>query len=295
MNSDMLWVERYRPKQLIDLVLADSHRSVLEGFIKDGVIPHLLLVGAVGSGKTTIARILLDKLDCTSLELNASDERGIDTVRNRVKGFLMTQSFTRWRVVFMDESDYLTKDAQASLRNVMERFSEKGRFILTANYEEKIIEPLQSRCQVLRFNSMERKAVFKRVKYILTSREVKWDPETALKVIDDHYPDVRRIINTLQLSVVDGELKYQIEADVARDVREALKKKDLRAIRKIVMEQRPDFTQLYRSLFDTIPELGVRSKASVAITLAEYLYRDALVADKEMNFAAAMLEVMKEL
>ncbi len=295
LSQNTLWVEKYRPKTLSDLVLIDEHRAVLEGFIEKGVIPHLLLVGVVGSGKTTIAKILLNSLDCSSLELNASDERGIDTVRDRVMTFLRTMGLKRWRVVFLDEADALTTPAQFSLRNVMERFSEKGRFILTANYEEKILEPIRSRCQTLRFNSLDRKEVFKRVSYILLAEGVKSNVEVVLKVIDDHYPDVRKIINTLQLGVVDGEILYRAKVDVAKEVREALKKKDIRAIRKIVMTHRPDYIQVYRSLFDTLPDLTTGAKASLGITIAEYLYRDAIICDREVNFAACCLEMMKEL
>ena len=182
LSQNTLWVEKYRPKTLSDLVLIDEHRAILEGFIEKGVIPHLLLVGVVGSGKTTIAKILLNSLDCSSLELNASDERGIDTVRDRVMTFLRTMGLKPWRVVFLDEADALTQPAQFSLRNVMERFSEKGRFILTANYEEEILEPIRSRCQTLRFNSLDRKEVFKRVSYILLAEGVKSNVEVVLKV-----------------------------------------------------------------------------------------------------------------
>ena len=161
MRSDVMWVEKYRPTKFADMVLDADHKSALEGFLEDGSIPHLLRVGAVGSGKTTIGRILAKGLDCSVLEMNASDERGIDVVRDKVKRFLMTAGLRRWRVVFLDEADQLTPDAQACLRNVIERFSEHGRFLMTANFEDKIIEAVRSRCQILRFKTLDRKKVYK--------------------------------------------------------------------------------------------------------------------------------------
>lgn len=267
---------------------------VLEGFISQGSIPHLLLVGAVGSGKTTIARILTTKLDCAVLELNASDERGIDTVRDRVKTFLMSLSTHALKICFLDEADNLTPDAQMCLRNVMEKYSERGRFILTANFEERIIEPLRSRCQTLRFNQLDRKQVFKRVVFVLTKEGVSFETDDVLRLVDELYPDIRKILNTVQLHTREKKFKYEAPVDVLKEVREAIKEKNLRGIREVVSENKPDFVILFRGLFDSIGEMEIRARASSAITIAEYLFRDSMIADREINFAACCLELMKE-
>ncbi len=297
LTPDLMWVEKYRPRCIEDLVLSEENAQAVKKFLQERAIPHLLLVGSVGSGKTTIARMLLSNMDCTSLELNASDERGIDTVRNRVKGFLMTAGVSCWRVVFLDEADALTPDAQFSLRNVMERFSAHGRFVLTANYEEKIIEPLRSRCQSLHFSALPKREVFQRAMKVLKLEGVAFEVEGVMRVVDEHYPDVRKIINTLQLCTSGGKFTYKASVDVLGKVRGFLQQKDLRSIRELVLQERPDFTTLYRGLFDTLPELLQGKSGSLAtagVTIGEYLYRDSIVADREINFSACCLELMKE-
>jgi len=297
MDSDVLWVEKYRPREIKDMVLDKEHRASIEEFLKTGSIPHLLLVGKVGSGKTTISRILTRELDCSVLEMNASDERGIDVVRQKIKTFLMTAGLKKWRVVFLDEADQLTPDAQAALRNVMERFSDHGRFLMTANFEDKIIEAIRSRCQVLRFETLERKQVYQLCARIFKKEGVESEPEDVLRVIDDHYPDVRSVVNALQIGSREGKFVYRGMVDVVKDVRELLLKKDVNGIRKLVMTHRPDFTLLYRGLFDTVTEFVKSSEdqTGVSINLAEYMFRDAIVADREINFAACCLEISKGL
>ena len=297
MRADVMWVEKYRPTKLSDMVLDADHKSALEGFLEDGSIPHLLLVGAVGSGKTTIGRILSRELDCSVLEMNASDERGIDAVRDKVKRFLMTAGLRRWRIVFLDEADQLTPDAQACLRNVIERFSDHGRFLMTANFEDKIIEAVRSRCQVLRFKTLDRKRVYKLCTKILGAEDVRFEPEDVLRVIEDHYPDVRSVVNSLQLGSRKDGFTYAGLFDVVNEVRQRLLHKDVNGIRKLVLTHRPDFTLLYRGLFDSITKFVKKADArtGVAINIAEYMYRDAIVADREINFAAMCLEITKEL
>lgn len=289
-----MWVEKYRPRKLSDMVLIDEHRSAIEGMIADNAIPHLLLVGNVGSGKTTIARILVESIDCTCLELNASDERGIDTVRVKVKEYLQTAGFRKWRICFLDEADALTPDAMFCLRNIMEQYSQRGRFILTANYESKILDAIRSRCQILRFESLDRKSVFKHARKILDSEKVQYDVSELISTVDDNYPDIRGVINALQLSTVNGKLYYSGIADLVAQVRGLIKTKNLNDVRSFVMTHRPDFTMLYRGLFDTIDKLVSDNKRTeVSLSIAEYMYRDSVVADREINFAACVLEIMR--
>ncbi len=297
MRSDVMWVEKYRPTSFDDMVLEPEHKASLQGFLEDGAIPHLLLVGAVGSGKTTSGRILAKQLDCSVLEMNASDERGIDVVRDKIKTFLMTAGLKRWRIVFLDEADQLTPDAQAALRNVIERFSKTGRFLMTANFEDKIVEAVRSRCQVIRFKTLNRKEVYKLCSRILKAEDVKSDPEEVLRVIEDHYPDVRSVVNALQLGSRKGVFEYAGLVDVVGDVRRLLAQKDVNGIRKLVLTHRPDFTLLYRGLFDSIPQFVKTHdmRRGVAIEIAEYMFRDAIVADREINFAACCHAITKEL
>lgn len=296
MRADVLWVEKYRPKSLSEMVLDPSHRDALDGFLKDGAVPNTLLVGAVGSGKTTAARILVTGIDCSVLELNASDERGIDTVRDKIKSFLMVSGLRRWRVVFLDEADFLTPDAQAALRNIFERFSDTGRFILTANSEERIVEAIRSRCQIFRFKVLDRKQVYKFCTRILAAEDVKFDPEDVLRVIEENHPDVRSVVHALQQGSRAGKFEYVGLVDMVEQVRQCLAARDVPGVRKLILTHRPDLTLLYRGLFDSIPKF-VRNQAArtnVAINIAEYMYRDAIVADREVNFAACCLEITKE-
>jgi replication factor C small subunit len=292
-----MWVEKYRPTKFADMVLDADHKSALEGFLEDEAIPHLLLVGAVGSGKTTIGRILAKALDCSVLEMNASDERGIDVVRDKVKRFLMTAGLRRWRVVFLDEADQLTPDAQACLRVVIEKFSGHGRFLMTANFEDKIIEAVRSRCQILRFKTLDRKRVYRLSSKILADEDVKFEPEDVLRVIEDHYPDVRSVVNALQLGSRKGEFTYAGMFDVVNEIRQLLLQKNVNGIRKLVLTHRPDFTLVYRGLFDSIPKFvkDAGARKGVAINIADYMWRDAIVADREINFAACCLEISEVL
>lgn len=295
MRSDVMWVEKYRPEKLADMVLDPGHKDALEGFLEDGSIPHLLLVGVVGSGKTTIGRILTRNMDCSVLELNASDERGIDVVRDRIKTFLMTAGLKKWRVVFLDEADQLTPDAQACLRNIIERFSKNGRFLMTANFEDKIIEAVRSRCQILRFKTLDRRKVYKLCSKIFKAEDVKFEPDDVLKVIDDHYPDVRSVVNALQLGSKNGEFTYACLIDVVNEIRQFLMQGDVNSIRKLMLTHHPDFTIVYRGLFDSIPKFVTDKelRSGVAINIAQYAYQDAIVADREINFAACCLEIVK--
>ncbi len=298
---NMLWVEKYRPKSLDDLVLSDENRQTLKKFVDGKEIPHLLLEGITGSGKTTVARILIGSLDCSVLSLNASDDRGIETIRTRVKQFLQTQSPHQWKVVFLDESDAMTPEAFFCLRNIMERFSERGRFILTANHIEKIHEAILSRCQRLQFRPLDRKLVTRNVMKILKEEKITFDPNDVIRLISDHYPDVRKIINQAERRTNEGKLTYTPEQAVETQVLDLIKKRQLRPIRELLAVTKPEFTDLYRYLFDVIAghHEGVESPVALSmrrdavLAIAEYAYRDALVPDRELQFAACCLKLIE--
>jgi DNA polymerase III delta prime subunit len=177
----------------------------------------------------------------------------------------------------------------------MEQYSANGRFILTANYESRIIDAIRSRCQVLRFESLDRREVFKRARMILREEGVEHDTEDVLRVVDDHYPDVRGVVNALQLGSVDARFSYKGVSDTVGRIRDLIRSKDLNAVRSYVMTARPDFTTVYRGLFDTVERLAPGSESKTAIKIADYMYRDAIVADREVNFAACCLSIMGDL
>lgn len=290
-----LWVERYRPQQIEDLVLQDNVRAELTKFIKEKSIPHLLLLGGAGVGKTTIAKILLKALDCDTLELNASSERGIDVIRNKVTSFAMMHSMKQWKIVFLDEMDYLTFDAQAALRNVFETYSQYVRFICTGNYPNKIIPAIKSRCQCLEFDHLEKKSVIKLLMGIMEKENVKYDPDDFLILVEDHYPDIRSMVNTLQLDSVNGQFQYRRSASL-KDMAvlmDCIKRGALTEIRKMNM----DYAEAYKHLFDRIDDLtnDYDKKIKMSLVVADHFRDEAFCADREINFAACSIRVMETL
>lgn len=296
-----LWVEKYRPNELWKLVLEQPTRDALESFIKAGEIPHLLLSGITGSGKTTIARILLNSLDCVYLELNASQERGIATVRERVTGFLMAATKRRWKIIFLDEADQLTPDAQAALRNVMEKYAHVSRFILTANFHNQLIEAIRSRCQTFMFRPIEKRAVITKLMDILSCEKVEAELEDVVRIVDDCYPDIRQIINHAQRCTLNNKLTYQQVRNPGLEVLAMLTKGELREIRKFIAAEKPDFAALYHTLFDACagtydsvaPPVPWPQVPQALMTIAEFAYRDALVVDREIQFAACCQQLMQ--
>jgi replication factor C small subunit len=298
---NMLWVEKHRPRELDQLVLEKQVRETLDKWIAAGEIPHALLVGITGSGKTTIARILIDKLDCAVLQLNASDDRGIDVVRGRIKNFLQASSTYKWKIVFLDEADQLTPDAQGALRNIMERFSSRSRFLLTANYEDKLVEAIKSRCQILYFRPIEQKLVVRKLKELLDHEKIEYEFTDLVQIVTDAYPDIRAAINHAQKCVLNGRLTYEAVRNVAFEILELVKEGKLRDIRVMIAQTKPEFADLYRMLFDAcsgrfekIPSPIQQSGTGQALlAIAEYAYRDAIVVDREIQFAACCQRLMQ--
>ena len=202
-----LWVEKYRPTTLKGYVGNEVIKNKIEDYLKQGSIQNLLLHGVAGTGKTTLAKLLVKNIDCDYLYINASDERGIDTIREKIQPFALSMGFNDVKIVILDEADYLTPQAQATLRHTIEACSATTRFILTCNYLERIISPLQSRCQTFEITPPSKGDVFDTLKNILANEGIEASESTSMKVIDTHYPDIRKIINTIQGSVVNGEIK----------------------------------------------------------------------------------------
>ena len=287
-----LWIEKYRATTLDDMVLDTNVKELFDKYIKEGEIPHLLFIGAPGTGKTTLARILVKNLDAECLELNASDERGIDTVRDKIKRFAMTASYKKWKIVFCAEADGITAPAQFSLRNIMEKYANSCRFILTANYKDRIIEPIQSRLQVIEFDNLPQQARYKFLINILTKENIKYDSEDIFKILDDSEGDLRAAINILQSMVKGDTLVYSSMKDKVDYMLlwKLTKEKNWGKVREII-EDGLDTTYILDKLFFHVFE-NISPDTALTV-LGEYVYRDSIVVNKNLNLLCALIELSK--
>jgi replication factor C small subunit len=287
-----LWIERYRSQTLEQYICSENLRDRIQSFIDSNNIPHLVFSGTAGLGKTTLAKLIVKNIKCDYLYINASDENGIDTIRDKVKGFASTASFQPIKIVILDEADFLTQPAQAALRNLIEEYSAYTRFILTCNYVERLIEPLQSRCELHILKPPTKGAVAKHICInILDVEGITYEMKDIAQVVNTFYPDVRSIIKTLQQFSQNGKLIVGvIDTDWCKPLVEILKKRDKDAwyqIRQLVADaQVDDFQIAYRYMFDHLTEFSYGNDASIIILLDEYSYRANVCPDKELNFAA---------
>ena len=215
--SNTIWVEKYRPTNLDSYIGNEHLKSKVEIYLESGDLPHLLLYGRAGTGKTTLAKLLVKNIDCDYIYINASDENNVDTVRTKVKNFASTIGFKDMKVIILDECDYVTPNAQAALRNLMETFSKHCRFILTCNYVERIIDPIQSRCQSFQIIPPSKNEVAKHLHNILIQENVIDSPEDIKVLVESGYPDIRRVINSAQRNVVKGRLKLDTSSIIQND------------------------------------------------------------------------------
>lgn len=301
-KENSLWVEKYRPDSLEGYVGNEHILEKVKIYIQNEDVPHLLLYGQAGTGKTTLAKIITNQIDCDVMYINASDENSVDAVRDKIRGFASSMGFRNWKVVILDESDYLTPNAQAALRNLMETFSKSTRFILTCNYVEKIIDPIQSRCQTFGITPPSKKEVAMRMKDILDSEGVSYEMPDLAILVNSGYPDIRRVLNAAQRQVVNGVLKIDkastIQANYMDEVLNVMKsstgvKDSFTSVRQIIADSKvKDFTPFYRFLYDNIDEYANGKVGNTILKIADAQYKDASVVDKEINIMAMMLEIL---
>jgi DNA polymerase III delta prime subunit len=297
-----LWVEKYRSKILDEYVGNEQLKQMVAQYLKKNDIQNLLFYGTPGTGKTTLAKLIVNSINCDYIYINTSDERGIDTIRDKVQGFASSASFKPIKIIILDEADFLTIQAQASLRNIIETYSRTTRFILTCNYLERVIDPLQSRCQVLKITPPSKKEVAQHVSYILDKEKVEYELEDLALVVNKHYPDVRKILNTCQVNVVDNTLQIDntvLTGGYKDGLLKELKsptKSSFTKIRQILADSNlDDFDDVFRFLYDNIDEYVKEdmNKGIITITIEEYMFHANFRIDKEINLMALISKILQ--
>ncbi len=301
-NNHSLWVEKYRPNKLEDYVGNEHLKAKVEGYLESGDVPHLLLYGKAGTGKTTLAKLIVNSIDCDYIIINASDENNVDTVRNKVKNFASSMGFKPFKIIMMDEFDYMTPNAQAILRNLMETFSKHCRFILTCNYVEKVIEPIQSRCQSFQIVPPTKKDVAIQMSKILKAENIEFDVKDLVPIIDSAYPDIRKVINTCQLNSNKGKLKVDVqnllENDYKMKVVDILKSNDdkrnkyMKVRQAIIDSKATDFSDLYTVLYDKVDEYAGANTSGVILLLGDGVAKSAVAIDKEIIAASTLIQIL---
>ena len=301
MSENTLWVEKYRPNTLDTYIGNEQLKDKVKHYLDSGDLPHLLLFGKAGTGKTTLAKLLVNNIDCDYLYINASDENNVETVRSKVKNFASTMGFKDYKVIILDECDYITPNAQAALRNLMETFSKHCRFILTCNFVERIIDPIQSRCQSFQVIPPNKNDVAKHLHNILTQEGVGYEREDLGIIVNSGYPDIRRVINGAQRQSIGGRLSIDKQSIVENDYKMKLleilktqdKKNAFKNIRQLLADAKvTDFADLFRLLYDEVDSYGSGKIADCILIIAKYELSDAQVVDKEINAMAMLIEIL---
>ena len=299
MKKHTLWIEKYRSQTLEQYIGNDAVKDRISDCIAKNDIPHFIFSGTAGTGKTTLAKLIVNNIKCDYLYLNASDENGIDMIREKVKGFASSATFNPIKVVILDEADFLTQPAQAALRNIIEEYSINTRFVLTCNYIERLIEPLISRCEIHILKPPSMPDVARHVcKNILDVEEVKYDIKNVAMLIKEHYPDIRSIIKCLQAGVKDGEFQWiELNTDWLARVVKVLESRDKKAwytIRQIVADaQVDDFQVAYKHMFDNLDKFSYGHDAEISVILDDHIWRAGVVPDKEINYAACIAKILE--
>ncbi|MFW6219548.1 MAG: AAA family ATPase [bacterium] len=301
-----LWVEKYRPSTIEDVILPKSYKTFFSKIIIEKDLPNLLLyASSPGNGKTSTSKALVSDLDMDYLYINTSSESGIDTLRDKISKFASTMSFDgKKKAIILDEFDGASVNLQQGLRAAIEEFHDTCRFILTCNYITKIIEPLKSRCQMLDFNFSDTNMsktmmpkIGKRILEILDNEKIEYDKSTIVKIVKTFYPDMRKMLGLLQqyskqTGIINNDIfNYQ---RIDNELFELILNKKMRKAREFVIQKNYNYSELYRALYDNvIPQMKQESQGEAYITIAEYMYRDSFVIDKEINFFACLIELAR--
>ena len=299
MREHTLLNEIYRPKDLSTYVGNKSLKESIAKQLLNNDIQNYLFYGPAGTGKTTLAKIIVNNLDCDHLYINASDERGIETIREKVSGFASVMSFKPIKVIILDEADFLTIQAQASLRNIIETFSRTTRFILTCNFVERIIDPLQSRCQTFKIIPPTKKEVAVHLASICDKESISFEPSAIGKVVNKFFPDLRKMLNTIQASNVKSQLVIDdsllVSTSYLSAILDELKKNkpNIIQIRKIIADSNiDDFEEVFRFLFDTAEQYLPNKQGTVAILINEHQYKSNFRIDKEINIISLLQQII---
>ena len=304
MLEHLLFTEKYRPKTIAECILPDRLKTPFQEYVNQNNIPNLLLSGGAGVGKTTVAKAMCEEIGCDYMVINGSDENGVDVVRYKITNYASSMSLSGGRkVIIIDEADYLSPNAQAAFRNAIEEFASNCSFIFTCNYKNKLIDPLHSRCAVVDFTLKNNEKTqmagqfFKRIQSILRSEEIEYDDKVIVELIKKHFPDFRRIINEIQrysqFGKIDGGILSHIVEVSLGDIIKYIKDKDFGAIRKWVASNDIDATTFFRKIYDNLYDvLKPQSIPQAVIILADYQYKQAFVADTEINTLACLTEIM---
>jgi len=308
MSTEFLWVEKYRPKTISDVILPKSLKQTFQKIVDSGELPNMLFTGTAGLGKTTVARALCNELGCDFILVNGSEEGNIDTLRTKIKQFASSVSLQGgYKVVILDEADYLNpQSTQPALRGFIEEFSNNCRFILTCNFKNRIIEPLHSRCGVYEFNTSKKgmielcQSFMERCKIILDDEKIEYNEKPLAELIMKFAPDWRRVLNELQRYSINGA----IDSGVVNNLQDKnyddlfihLKNKDFKKMRSWVVNNiDTDASAIFRALYDRmVDKVAAQSIPQLVLLLADYQYKNAFVADHELNVVACLTEVMSD-
>jgi len=301
----LLWTEKYRPKKIEDCILPERLKKPFQEYVNQGSIPNLLLSGGAGVGKTTVAKAMCEEIGCDYMVINGSDESGIDTFRTKIKNYASSMSLSGGRkVIIIDEADYLNPNStQPALRNAIEEFAVNCSFIFTCNYKTRIIEPLHSRCAVIDFGlKNDEKAsmasqFFKRLQSVLQSEKVDFDDKVIAELVKKHFPDFRRVLNELQRYSQFGKIDVGVLAQIGNiqldEIVKHIKNKDFGAIRKWVASNDLDTNTMFRQIYDSLYDfMKPQSIPQAVLIIADYQYKNAFVADPEINLVACLTELM---
>ena len=292
--------EKYRPDTLEGYVCRDEDRIKFQEFIDNQDVPHLLFAGKPGAGKTTLAKILVKNINCDYLYINATDERSIDIMRDKVGAFASAGSFKPLKIVILDEATHILQASQVILLNMMETFSLTTRFILTGNYPERLIEPLRSRCQEFDLQPPSKKIIAKHIDSILNQENIEHTVEDVVTIVKKFYPDYRKIINSCQKYTVSGVLKLDNLSGADNEYKEKVleqlksKKPELNTIRQLIANSEVDeFTDLFRFLFDNIEVYSKGNDGEIIMAISEYQYHSNFRVDQEINIISLISKILQ--